>query len=468
MSNGLLDTQTSSLLRKDKELLEKTRFPIVTVSSSFREEIKQFHNMEHDQTMRDVVFSRAHFSMAIGVMVQAWEEAKHRGESKKNLKPHTHELSKSFANPTEAWLIDPTNYVSSRDWSKITNVEYIGRKLARNTLLKWIKDKIDTFVRGRLPITSAITPPLLHVFQSVERPIISLHYEAGNILASVGKKVVQVVTDPHVRDQYLLYADLPNIKFCVFDEKTREDFLEKAKLMGKIVDPARVIVTGPPVDPRVVAARAKKSAENMRKRPLRICITTGGLGTNKHEISDIFHELFDLLRKHPRPIQMLGYGGTNHDFTVMAQAIAKDEHVAIAPLDDETASFRFIHGKHIFEINELLLRYGFPWADVFITKPSGDMAYDAASAGCAMLFLSPWGEWEENIQEVFEQRGIARKAVPKHITEQVSVLLGADNPKKKNTGRAKSWFELAQKAALQLPPQFTSGSMHILDVAKNF
>ena len=69
--------------------------------------------------------------------------------------------------------------------------------------------------------------------------------------------------------------------------------------MGKRVDPDRIIVTGPPVDPRIIAARKKKNPF-LLKRPLRLCITTGGLGTNKDEIHEILHLLFDLLKQeHP-------------------------------------------------------------------------------------------------------------------------------------------------------------------------
>jgi hypothetical protein len=456
LPSSLLSKQTESLLAQDKAILNKTRYPIVTVSSTFREDLKQFHGMEHDPEMRDVVFSRAHFSMAFGVAVHAWMSSGADRECP---------LSEKITAPCDdriSWLVDPTNYVRPKDWSKIQSTEYIGRLLARNALLKWIKDKIDTFVRNRLPITSAITPPLLHLFEHVEKPIISMHYESGNILAATGKRVVQVVTDPHVREQYLTQAHLPNIKFCVMDEKTKSDFLEKAAIFGKKVDPFRVIVTGPPVDPRIIAARKRKNPMSLKKRPLRLCITTGGLGTNKKEISEVLGLLFDLLRKRPSPIRILCYGGTNHDFTEMVQKIAKDEHVAISPLENEDAEFRLIHGKHIVGLNEQLIQYAFPWADGFITKPSGDMAYDAAAAGCFLLYLSPWGEWEKNIEEVFEQRGVGREANIENIKEQIGILASP------TLQHSDSWFSKAQQNALDLPPIFLNGAKNILHVAKNW
>ncbi|MBI5151059.1 MAG: hypothetical protein HZA34_00610 [Candidatus Pacebacteria bacterium] len=456
MPNHLLDSQLTTLLQSDKTLLEKTRFPIVTVSSTFREDLKQFHGMDHDPFMRDIVFSRAHFSMAFAVAVHTWMSSGADQECP---------LSEKITAPCDAktaWLVDPTNYVRSEDWSKIQSTEYIGRKLARNAFLKWVKDQIDTFARNRLPITTAITPPLLHLFEHVEKPIISMHYEAGNILGGIGKRVVQVVTDPHVRDQYLTLSHLKNMRYCVMDEKTKQDFLEKAAIFGKDVDPNRIIVTGPPIDPRVVAARQKKNAFSLKKRPLRLCITTGGLGTNKEEIREMLSLLFDLLRKRPAHIQVLCYGGTNHDFTTMIQDVARDERVAISPLEDDSAPFRLIHGKHIVGLNEQLITYGFAWADGFISKPSGDMAYDAAAAGCFLLFLAPWGEWERNIQEVFEQRGIGRRAQVQHIKEQIELLASP------LTQHHESWFAKAQQNALDLPPLFLNGAKKILTVAKEW
>lgn len=448
MKHAFLNPQLESLLLNDKHHLEETKYPIVTVSSTFREDLKQYYGLEHDPNVRDIVFSRAHYSMALGVAVQAWK---------------TDGASFFKRDPKRAWLADPTNYVQAKDWAKVESTELIGRTLARNPVLKWIKDQVDTIARNKLPLTSAITPSLLYLFQSVDRPIISMHYEAGNILGSIGKKVVQVLTDPHVREQYLTYAHLPNMRYCVFDEKTKSDFLEKAAFMNKDIDPTHIVVTGPPIDPRIVKAREQKTAGALRKRPLRICVTTGGLGTNKQEVKEVLEQLLDLARMRPSPIQILCYAGTQHDFHTMIEHVAEKEHVAIDSLENGHARLRLIHGKHIVRTNEQLITYGFPWADGFITKPSGDMAYDAASAGCFLLFLSPWGPWEKNIQNVFEQEGIGRMANVDHIKKQVSAL--QQQALHENT---ESWFEHAQELALKLPNLFLKGSKNILEVADSF
>ena len=464
----LNEDQLKKLVARDQVLLQKTRFPIVTVSASFREDLKAFHGMGHDPQHEDVVFSRAHYSMAFGCAIQAWMKPSLAGVNKQELKKISYVMSPKIhapCHPEVAWMVDPTNYVRPEDWTNITRTELIGRIIARNPLLKWLKDQVDTIARNNLPITNTILPPLIELFREVKQPIISFHYESGNILAALGKRVVQVVTDPHVRPQYVKHAHLPTIKFAVMDERTKAEFIERASLEGHPVDARRVVVTGPPVDPRIVACRQLRTEKppliGSSPRPLRIAITTGGLGTNLAEIQTILEELFDLLRKHPVPVQLLCYAGTHDDFAEMMKEVAKKERVQFAPLSDQSAKLRMIHGNHLVGLNEQLIEYLFPWADLVITKPSGDMAYDAAVAGAGLLFLEPWGEWEENIQHIFEQAGIGRRAQPMQITKQVLLLASHANTKE-------SWIMQAQNKAKQLPPLFRNGNLEILKMAREW
>jgi hypothetical protein len=386
----------------------------------------------------DVVFSRAHFSMALAVAIQAWH---------KNI------------DPDKAWLVDPTNYVTKNHWNKIILTEMIGQTIARYDWLKTLKSFIDRFGRQKLPILDSITAPLLFLTERLHKPIISMHIASGNILIEQGKKVVQVITDPHVRDEYLTNAEKPNVLFCVFDERTKIEFLEKAMVRGLKPNPNHVIVTGPPIDPRVVAIRKHKIA--WRNGPLRLCITTGGLGTNKTEIKTLLEQLLPELRKRPSPYQLLIYAGTHEDIYQMVVELAKKHHVAINRTGQSNHDLRVIHHPHLVDANEHLLHYGFPWAHGFITKPSGDMAYDAAAAGCFLLTLSEWGEWELNIRELFEQKNIGRRAEGHHIVEQLQALTTTH-------GRAQSWVEKAMNEALSLEPLMLHGAREILQVAENF
>ena len=440
---SLHDPALQSTLAKDKEFLEKTKLPIVTVSASFREDIKGFHGFKEDESIPDVVFSRAHYSMAVGIAVQAWGVKEGAFES--GIKPE------------KAWIADPTNYVSHSDWKRIEFTEYVGQTLARNNFLKKLKDFIDQFARSKLPILKSITPPLIDITASIERPILSLHIAAGNILASHGKKVVQVITDPHVRAEYLDHADKPNMSFCVFDQNTKTEFLEKAAIHNKKVDSNRVIVTGPPVDPRIVAARKKKTA--WRSGPLNLCITTGGLGTNKEEIKEILQQLIPELKKPTCPYRLLIYAGTQEDICEMVRDLTKPHRIPIHPPEDEKAKLRLLYHPQIVDANELLIKYGFPWADGFITKPSGDMAYDAAAAGCFILTLKEWGVWEHNIREVFEQREISRPAQTQHIIDQLQYLTKARK-------QSNSWVERAMNHAFKIEPLFLKGAQHIIEVVE--
>src|SRR5690606_1799208 len=153
------------------------------------------------------------YSMAIAIAVQAWGGATTTG-----------------MDPLKAWLADPTNYVSNKDWFSVSFTEKVGMTLARNPLLKLVKDFVDTFGRSKLPILNSITNPLLYLTEKIDKPILSFHVAAGNILASQGKKVVQVITDPHVRLEYTQHAENKNVHYCLFDEPTKLEFLEKAAI----------------------------------------------------------------------------------------------------------------------------------------------------------------------------------------------------------------------------------------------
>lgn len=456
-----IDPNLKKTLKKDKQLLETTKLPIITVSASYVEDLKGFHDYEEIDTTTDVVFSRAHYSMALAVAVQAWQD---------------------HIDPQQAWVVDPTNYVKAKDWSNVVLTETVGKTLARAPFLKKLKDLADKFARNKLPILGSITPPLLYLTQDLKQPILSLHIASGNILAQQGKEIYQMVTDPHVREDYLNQAERSNITFLVFDEKTKTDFLEKAALLNKKVDANRIIVTGPPVDPRIISASKNKNP--WVKGSLKLCITTGGLGTNKNEIKKILKQLLPELRKRPSPYQLLIYAGTHQDLAEMVTKLAAQEKVALNliaghdpanfhlkgelnTLPDtrkikqqlKSAKLSLIYHPQIVDANELLVHFAFPWADGFISKPSGDMAYDAVASGSFLLTLQEWGEWEHNIREVFTQLGAARKTKVDDIHAQLTSLSTTQ-------GDSSAWITQAMQAALNIDKLYTSGAKNIIKAVK--
>lgn len=436
----LHDHSLEKIFAEDQTILKKTRVPIVTVAGTFTEDLKDWHGDPNQNTSRDIVFSRAHFSMAYAAVQAAWD---------------------GKIDPQKAWLVDPTNFVESKKWRSIQITEDVGLILARVPFLKMLKDFIDKFGRNKLPILSSITPPLLYLFENVQQPILSFHIAAGNILAPLGKTVVQVITDPHVREDYLINAKLPNMHYCVFDEETKFEAMEKAFMNGVDLDPNRIVVTGPPIDQRIIDARKGKNYK--ADRPVKILITTGGLGTNKQEIQKILDQLLPALHKRDQEIQVMLYAGTQHDFLEMAKSLAKEHRVKVNVIDSlkkaqsvgEPRSLTIIYHPQIFDSNELLIKYGFPWADCVVTKPSGDMAYDAVAAGCFLLTLKPWGVWEERIEDIFWQKGISRKAEPEKIVKQLEAL------------REIGWIASAVEAAQNIDPLFLNGITKILQTVKS-
>ena len=362
-------------LKDEQEKLAKVAVPIVTISATFRKELSEkYPNLEH--TAPDVVFSRAHYSMAKAVE----EAAKKLGKT--------------------SWLSDPTNFVINHEgWGKIECTAGLGKLVARTRWLKWLKDQVDTVIRNKLPITAAIVRPLQELVKKTEQPIISLHYEAGNQLMKLGKTVIQAITDPHIRPQYLKGLPYDKVIYCVFDEKTKIAFFKEAERQNIIVKPETVVVTGPPVDPRIcqIGTKQKRLTQG---QPINLAVCTGGLGTNFAEIKEVLKQLGPLL-KLPEKVRLFLYAGTHRDIRNYFEEFAGEQNMIIGDLENEAADLRILYEDNIVDANEKLIKFMISWAHGVITKPSGDLAYDAAAAGCFLLFMEPWGEWEENIQERF-------------------------------------------------------------------
>ncbi|HUW24382.1 MAG TPA: hypothetical protein VMW04_02010 [Patescibacteria group bacterium] len=412
-----------SALEQERTLFHPVQVPIVTVSATFRKELAhRYRALYH--TADDVVFSRAHYSMAVAVY-----------EAAKKLRKTAH-------------FSDPTNYVSERNWGKVELIETVGRLIARHRTLKWLKNKVETIVRNKLPITEAVVEPLLYLTEETRCPIISLHYEAGNILVKNGKKVVQVVTDPHVRPQYLGCLPSENIIYAVFDEETKKDFMKEAQRQKKTIADDQVVVSGPPVDPRIIKI-GKKEKKIEKGKPINLAVTTGGLGTNLGEIKKVLQSLAPLLRA-PERIRLFLYAGTHRDFRDFFEDFARKQHINIGNLDNEEAVIRILYEDSIIDANENLIKYVFPWAQGFITKPSGDMTYDAAVAGCFLLFLTPWGEWEENIRKRFIRNGIGRVLKVRKARRQIVNLI--------SEGKLAD----SMHKAYQLPNLFRQGAENIV------
>ncbi|OGY13358.1 MAG: hypothetical protein A3A58_01270 [Candidatus Blackburnbacteria bacterium RIFCSPLOWO2_01_FULL_41_27] len=411
-------------LHDDRHRLEQVEVPVVTVSASFRQDIaKNLH--EHTRKKGEIVFSRAHYSMAVAIL----DEARRQNLS--------------------AWLVDPINFLSADQWQRLVRIELIGQLTARIPILKKIKDIFDTFIRKQVPLKGAIDKPLEYVTTRVEKPIVSVHYESGNFLARHGKKVLQIVTDPHVRPHYLFEAGRPNISFAVFDEATRKSFFAKAAGQNLELAPDKVVVTGPPVDSRIIETRKGKKADSYKKRGLRLVVTTSGLGTNYKEIEELLTGLLPAVKE--RKIELLLYASTHRDFRKMYLDKAAENGLSAGDENAKT-QVRVIWDESIVTANQKLIEHAFGWADGFITKPSGDMAYDAAAAGCFLLTLSPWGEWEENIFDIFTRLGIAKAADINNFVEQLDSL------------EQENWFSRAINNALNIDDIFLNGAKNIVNL----
>ena len=124
-------------LHDDRHRFETVDVPVVTTSASFRSDIAHNLGEKTKELTTDIVFSRAHYSMAVGIMRAALEEK------------------------LNTWLIDPVNYVTGQDWDKVVFLAKTGKLIARLAILKRLKDLFDTVVRGKSPLTQVIPVPLI-------------------------------------------------------------------------------------------------------------------------------------------------------------------------------------------------------------------------------------------------------------------------------------------------------------------
>jgi len=87
------------------------------------------------------------------------------------------------------------------------------------------------------------------------------------------------------------------------------------------------------------------------------------------------------------------------------------------------------------------------------------MAYDAIASGSFLLTLEEWGEWENNIREVFSQKEVSRRAETDHIVEQIEALTDTRD-------REHSWVERAMNNAFNIEPLFIKGAENIIKVVQ--
>jgi hypothetical protein len=159
-----------------------------------------------------------------------------------------------------------------------------------------------------------------------------------------------------------------------------------------------------------------------------------------------------LARKYHLPLNEIG-GHDPANFTHLADLVIPHS-ISSYQRSLKDAPLSIIYHPQIVDANELLTHLAFPWADGFISKPSGDMAYDAVASGSFLLTLQEWGEWEHNIRRIFVELGVAQKAQVKQIVAQLQQLQASQHQP--------TWITTAMSKTRQLDPLFTSGTKNIV------
>ncbi len=154
-------------------------------------------------------------------------------------------------------------------------------------------------------------------------------------------------------------------------------------------------------------------------------------------------------------LRLLLNASTHQDFFSMYQALCAQSGISPSPLENEYAPVRILYANNIVEVNELLIKYMFPWAHGIITKPSGDMAYDTAASGAFCLFLQPLGDWEVNIRDRFELLDLGTSINPHRFLTELDRLA-------KPYYQGRSWFSTAHIGLKNIPALMLQGSTNII------
>ena len=132
-----------------------------------------------------------------------------------------------------------------------------------------------------------------------------------------------------------------------------------AQELGISIAANRVIITGPPIDPRITAIGRNSTVRSFSEGgPINLAVTTGGLGTNLSEIKQVLDQLAPLLNP-PEKIRLFLHAGTHRDFRNFFEDFAAQHNIRIGNLDDTTARIRILHEDSIIDANENLIKYMF-------------------------------------------------------------------------------------------------------------
>src|SRR3989337_1743828 len=113
-----MDDELKTILDKERKLLEEAEVPIATVSATFFDQIEEQYAYKFGR--EEIVFSRAHYSQALSLLIAA-------GEAEK-----------------ACWFGDPTSGAAAEDGHKVLLTKKKAEAVPRHDLLKKVKDLMDT------------------------------------------------------------------------------------------------------------------------------------------------------------------------------------------------------------------------------------------------------------------------------------------------------------------------------------
>ncbi len=325
--------------------------------------------------------------------------------------------AQAFAQAQGAEMVDVANFMPDGDHEKLEETGIKGQKVARSALLWKVHEWTAPALRRVLKLEKTFKKTAGFFAEGLAsgevRPIVAFHYGVGNaVIEALDKRkredipVVHYVSDPYHENgphpPYLKHKDKKNVFYFVFDEETRQSFVNHG------VPAERVFVTGFPFHPDLDLERGQEKQAGYRHekgRKLKLAVCTGGLGGQQKEILQVADSL-DFTRQ-----QATFYCGTNYDLADKLAGLLTEKGIDVRIINPGSGvdynpgeEATIIVGENLADVVPLSYK-ALNDAQVVFTKTSGDFGIEAFAGGKLLVSLGEWGRHEKDIKRLTERYG---------------------------------------------------------------
>jgi hypothetical protein len=336
----------------------------------------------------------------------------------------------------DAYGVDAIDMINTEEERQaLAQMAQLPRMVVRSELgSKMLHHPLVQKMRSGLGLEDVVADKVLRLVDQVDKrkPIVLFHYGAAKVLVENGYNVIMAVTDPSsdlTHEGYISFVNenpryQEQVRYAVMDEATAFWLnqyqgipRERIKNVGAFVSP-EVVEAG---KQKISAAEKRWSKEKLFDHPVRLAVFTGGLGTNIFEIKKLIKELSSWM--HSGRVELNVFLGTNLDLRENLRDYAASEcGLQTADTEQQQTYLNLVAGQDKQWLAEKSKEF-LKWADLVVTKPSGDKGFEACAAGCPLLSLFPLHPHEIRIYKILRRRGAAVRAEIGGLKDQLIDLV---------------------------------------------